>query len=288
MKVREINPYIRLAMRSIMSYPFYLKRRVIMDYELIYLESGTFFLEYDGIDYLCRAGDFLLLRPGIRHEFRCIQSDISQPHIHFDMQYDSTSELVPICFKDLDELSEKDRLLIRENVFDGFPVGPIIRISDKSTFLNLFYYIVDSFKDNVGSLPLKIAMMQLLDRIEAENFPNTFEAEKPKMGICAQIKGYMKNNLYHPLTLDSIEKQFNYSKFYLTKQFEKEYGCSLIKYHQKLRLEHAKQLLETMSVSQVCEYMHFGSVYAFSRAFRNYFHYPPSAVKHMSDKKREI
>ena len=88
----------------------------------------------------------------------------------------------------------------------------------------------------------------------------------------------MKSNLYHPITLDTIEKQFNYSKFYLTKRFVKEYGCSPIKYHQKLRLEHAKQLLETMSVSQVCECMHFGSVYAFSRAFKNHFQYPPSAV----------
>jgi len=277
--VNEVNPYIRLAMRSELVYPFCIKRRIIMDYELIYIESGEMILEYDGMDHLCRKGDILLLRPGICHEFRGIQSDLSQPHIHFDVQYDSTSEMVPICFKDMDELSEKERLLVRQDVFGKFPAVPILNISDRSVFFNLFYRIVDNFKDDAGSLALKIAMTQLLDMIENENYPNTFAVEKTKMDICAQIKGYLKSNLYHPITLDTVEKQFNYSKFYLTKRFGREYGCSLIKYHQKLRLEHAKRLLETMSVSQVCEQMNFGSVYAFSRAFRSYFHYPPSEVK---------
>lgn len=278
MNVNEVNPYIRLTMRSVLVYPFFIKKRIIMDYELIYIESGEMILEYDGVDYLCRKGDILFLRPGICHEFRGIQTDLSQPHIHFDMQYDSLSEVVPICFKDMAELSETKRRLVREDIFSRFPANPQITISDKAAFLQLFYTIVDGFKENHGSLSLKIAMVQLLEIIEKENYPDTFETDKIKMDVCTQIKAYMKSNLYHPITLDTIEKQFNYSKFYLTKRFVKEYGCSPIKYHQKLRLEHAKQLLETMSVSQVCECMHFGSVYAFSRAFKNHFQYPPSAV----------
>ena len=279
MNTNEVNPYIRLATHSVLTYPFLIKRRVIMDYELIYIESGEMVLDYDGADYPCHEGDILLLRPGIPHEFRGFRTDLSQPHIHFDVRYDNTSTAVPICFKNLPELSEKERYLIREDVFDRFPAKPLIRVSDQAHFLKLFYTIVNGFKDNPGALWLKILMVQLLEIIERENYPGAFETEKNRMDVCAQIKAYMKSNLYRPITLETIEKQFNYSKFYLTKRFAKEYGCSPIRYHNNLRMEHAKELLQTMSVSQVCECMHFGSVYAFSRAFRKHFHCPPSEAR---------
>jgi quercetin dioxygenase-like cupin family protein len=44
-------------------------RRVIYDYELVYIEKGTFNLIYDDISYRCTAGDIIFIRPGIPHSF---------------------------------------------------------------------------------------------------------------------------------------------------------------------------------------------------------------------------
>ena len=41
MNVNEVNPYIRLTMRSVLVYPFFIKKRIIMDYELIYFTNES-------------------------------------------------------------------------------------------------------------------------------------------------------------------------------------------------------------------------------------------------------
>lgn len=78
------------------------------------------------------------------------------------------------------------------------------------------------------------------------------------------------------ISLDSLEKQFSYSKFHLERQFQKEYGVSLIAYVSKRRMQLAQELLTEKSVSRVAEEVGFSSIYAFSRAFKNKFGISPS------------
>lgn len=85
MDISKINPYIRIAMRSILRAGKVIKRRIIYDYELIYIDAGEFIFNYNGVDYLCQKGDFIFIRPNIPHSFSGIKRDLSQPHIHFDM-----------------------------------------------------------------------------------------------------------------------------------------------------------------------------------------------------------
>lgn len=282
MNVSEINPYIRLAMRSVLTYPFIIKRRIIFDYELIYIDSGEFTLEYAGRDFLCRSGDVIFLRPGISHEFRCTDSDLSQPHIHFDLAQDGINETVPVCFDDIDELPENSLGMIRHDAFSAYPSQPILKLSDMKTFLEQFYFIVDNFREHRGSFPLKIAMMELIGQISYDNFPDAFTAESHKTNICDGIKAYLDSNICSTLSLDSISRQFNYSKYYLDKKFKEHYGCSIIRYHQRLRMEYARKLLETTPVSQVCEQLGFGSVSVFSRAFSAFWGFPPSDIRRKS------
>ena len=112
-----INPYIRVAMQSILRKGTKIARRIIFDYELIYVANGEFILNYNETDYKCAKGQFILLRPGISHSFSVTDTDLSQPHIHFDITHISNSKQVPVCFKDLNELGDEERKLIREDIF---------------------------------------------------------------------------------------------------------------------------------------------------------------------------
>ena len=99
MNLSEINPYVRLAIPSVITSGHDIARRVIYDYELIYLEKGEFTFIYDGVSYDCQAGDLIFIRPGIPHSFKIDRGDISQPHIHFDITHRLNSEEIPVSFK---------------------------------------------------------------------------------------------------------------------------------------------------------------------------------------------
>ena len=109
MELSSINPHIRVAMHSVIRSGESIKQRVIYDYELIYLERGEFTLHYESTSHLCRSGDILLLCPGVPHCFTLDHGDISQPHIHFDLTARPESNRIPVSFKDLSEMTEKEK-----------------------------------------------------------------------------------------------------------------------------------------------------------------------------------
>ena len=218
MKLAEINPYIRRAMRSYLPPLWRINQRIILDYEIIYVESGHFQLTYDHCTYSCKAGDVIFLCPNISHTL-FTDIGVSQPHIHFDVQYDPSSEQVFICFRDYPELSPQERRLIRKNIFPQLTPSPLLKIQDHAAFLELFYRIIDA--PNHQSLSCKTSMLALLEIIIADNVPNALMPAPQTASIAAQIKEFLDANFCQNISLSALEKQFSYSKFYIAKA----YGC---------------------------------------------------------------
>lgn len=269
MNILQINPYIRRAMRSVITFPMQINRRIIFDYELIYIEKGTLHFMYNEIIFECKAGDILLICPGIPHSFHIDKEDVFQPHIHFDLCYDLLSEKIPISFSDYPELSKHEKTLVRENCFSSLKNSPFLNISNKTEFLKNFYRIIDSNNHNL--LRCRSCMLYLLDEIISQNCSKDFKRENSEVDIAQTIRSYLSANYQTPVTLFDLEKQFGYSKFYIEKLFKKEYGISVIEFHRGVRMNAAQKMLETNSVMSVCEALDFSSVYSFSRSFKSYF-----------------
>lgn len=272
MNLSLINPYIRLAMESRISAGHNIARRVIYDYELIYLEKGIFNFVYDDITYLCKAGDIIFIRPGIPHSFIIDLGEISQPHIHFDITHRPQSEIIPISFKDLDKMSNEEREWIHEDYFSSFNQAPLINIQNKSDFLENFYHIVSG---NSDALTKKSLIIKLIAAIINENFSELIQ-DNNHVNVVKQIKDYIDAGNGMGITLDDFAKTFFYDKFYLERKFKESFGVNLIEYRNKKRMELAKHLLKLHSVSEVSELVGYQSIYAFSRAYKSFFGYAPS------------
>ena len=273
-----INPYIRMAIQSVLRKGTTIARRIIFDYELIYVEDGEFILNYNETDYHCKKGQFLLLRPGISHSFTVTDADLAQPHIHFDMTHTPDSRQVPVCFKDLNTLENAERKNIREDIFQKYPQTPFIVFSDHQAALELFYAIVNHPKPS--SLAQKGLLVKLLDILIEDNFPDVFENNGNLIySIEEQVKDYLDANQGLNAKLDDIAKLFNYSKCHLEHRFKDRYGISLIAYRNNRRMQSAKIMLATQSVSDVSDKLGFSSIYVFSRAFKNHFGISPSDYK---------
>ena len=272
MNLSSINPYIRLATESKIPAGHNIARRVIYDYELIYLEKGIFNFVYDDITYLCKAGDIIFIRPGIPHSFIIDLGEISQPHIHFDITHRPQSEIIPISFKDLDKMSEEERGWIHEDFFPSFHQSPLIHIQNKSDFLETFYHIVSG---NSDALTKKSLIIKLIAVIVNENFSELIQ-DNNHVNVVKQIKDYLDAGNGMGMTLDDFAKTFFYDKFYLERKFKESFGVNLIEYRNKKRMELAKHLLKLHSVSEVSDLVGYQSIYAFSRAYKSFFGYAPS------------
>lgn len=272
MNISLINPYIRVAMDSRISFGNHISRRIIYDYEIIYLESGEFTLIYDDVTHHCRAGDIIFIHPGIAHSFLIDSGDISQPHIHFDITHRPQSEKIPVCFKDIDQLTDTELGWIHKDYFSEYSHSPLLTVQSKSEFLKCFYQIV---RQSDHALVKKSLMIRLISIIINDNFRENVE-NQADFCVEQQIKDYIDAGNGLGMMLDNFADTFFYSKFYLEKKFKEAFGVGIIEYRNKKRMDYANDLLRTHSVSKVAELLGYQSIYSFSRAYKLHFGHAPS------------
>ena len=284
--IYDINPYIRIARASKLRANYVIQRRVIFDYELIYLEDGQMDFMYDDRIYSCEPGQFILIRPGIPHSFHVGNRELSQPHIHFDMTYTPQSSQISISFRDMDRLSPSEQKMICPDIFDTYPKLPFISFSDTKQALDLFYSIISIPRGTV-TLPQKAKLTELIYLLIRDNFPDVlYQEQATQYDVCFQIKAALDAGQGLTSDLADMEQQYAYSRYYLERQFKKRYGISLIAYRNEKRMQQAKKLLQTRSVTAVAEQLGFGSIYAFSRAYKK--HFGTSPIKEKSSAPRDI
>ena len=97
---------------------------------------------------------------------------------------------------------------------------------------------------------------------------------------------YLSLNLLSIRNLSEITRYLNYNYSYLSKVFKKTTGKSLTDYYISLKMERAKTLIldERFSVSKAAEMLNYSSVYAFSKAFKEFYGVSPTALKQSDEK----
>ena len=274
MEIKDINPYIRIATASVLPSSYTIKQRIIFDYEIIYVESGSLTLCYADRTYECRPGEIIFIRPGVPHSISAGDEPISQPHIHFDLTHSGDSKDVRICFKDKEDLDSQELRYIRSDAFSFLGASPFPTVKDKSGFLSLFYRIIN----DEAVLAKKGLLTELLSMLIEDNCPWML-VEEERYTVERQIRDWIDAGQCLDMSLDLISDRFSYNKYYLEKRFRAAYGVGIIAYRNEKRLELAKELLLTESVMSVASQLGFGSIYAFSRAFKLRYGVSPSKIK---------
>ena len=174
-------------------------------------------------------------------------------------------------------MNREERSQIQKNYLEGHLSSPMLNVKDKERALSLFYRVVRSHT-HASPLWVKGMLTELLGLLLEENCPTLFDAEEG-FPIARKIRDYLDAGYGFTMRLDDFAKRFSYSKFYLEKQFQSEYGTGLIEYRNEVRMQYAKGLLESTSVSETAQTLGYQSIYSFSRAFKNHYGYAPSQVQ---------
>lgn len=277
-----ISPYIRRTSLSTIYYPCGVANRIILDYELLFVEEGGCLLTVNGTEYRCKQNDIILLRPGIPHSIQTVEGmDFKQPHIHFDLCYDEKSPDVFICFKTLDQLTENEKALLRTDMLD-IDIPPVFQMPDTDYFKALFLETVRLFqsKNKLNKLKCKEKFLRLLHKIfEQYDTDYSLDEDRQKVDLLA-IKNYIDSNFKQDITLDRLSSVFFINKFHLEEIFKKQFGTSVIKYVNHVRFNAACELLQkNKNVGTVAEELGYKNIYTFSRFFKNHCGLSPLQYK---------
>lgn len=99
--------------------------------------------------------------------------------------------------------------------------------------------------------------------------------------LCYQMMHYIDTHLYTMKSLAELSDALRYHYSYLSSQFHLTTGETLQDYYRDRRMEAARLLLSegNLSVGEIAEALHYSSIYTFSRAFKDRYGIPPTAVR---------
>ncbi|MBR2614698.1 MAG: helix-turn-helix transcriptional regulator [Clostridia bacterium] len=273
MDIYELNPHIRLKSRSVLNKGALSTPRALYDYELLYVEDGSFTLVYDGKPFFCKKGDIILIAPGVTHYF-IINEEVSLPFVHFDAIKRTNCWEIPVSFKDLPDMTVEEKTWIHKKYFPHYDGEPILKCDNMERFLKLFNEVVSP--TYMAMLVRKARLTELIAVIMHFNFLQ-FVRDHNDPSIEFQIKSYIDSNGCYNMTLQDFADFFSYNKFYMIRKFKSTFGIGIMEYRNKVKMEKANDLLIRFSLENTAKQLGFSSVYSFSRAYKDYFGKPPKS-----------
>lgn len=278
------SPYIRIAMDSLINPPWQLRERVIFDYELLYIKEGQILITIEDCTYTGRAGDVFLFKPRQRHSIQIEGNTcFRQPHIHFDLFYQSDSPEVMVSFKKLDEMNENELTLFREDITlntPGLMLPNKINIRNIQYFEDMLFDIIHAYEERMPfyEVEVKGLFLKLWAYVLRENNFSNDPLSFSYLNELKSIKDYIRKNSDKDISLDELSRKYKISKYHLSRLFKRAFGITPIYYSHLVRVEKARELIQysNLSLTEISDTLGFSSINAFSRAFKNMVGVPPT------------
>lgn len=99
--------------------------------------------------------------------------------------------------------------------------------------------------------------------------------------LVANIVAYMQAHLDEPITLEMLEQEFGFSRTAIAKRFQSERGETPIRALARLRLDHARHLLQStdLTISQIAHATGYKDLAGFSHFFKQHAGQAPSEFR---------
>lgn len=232
-----------------------------LDFDVLYTITGTHYVCIDGVDYVCKPGDVLLVAPNSVFSVRC-DEPADQLFCHFDIKIqseyqltgtfqqhrlpESCSGLAKLCYEQFQRAEEQ----------------------------NL------ACEPSVGML-CKLFLIEMLQSDEANSvsFISAPQNEKPEalFAVLAHIRDHWSENL----SVEELAKMAGYHPSYFSRYFKRYMGISPVRYVNEQRMNLAKHLVSTTDepIKEIAAQLGFPDQFSFSKKFKGQFGVSPSEFR---------
>lgn len=168
-------------------------------------------------------------------------------------------------------------------VFSWLDVPFCYDITDPAGMTDAFRELVQAHHQRTVSSRLKekSVMLDILSRM-FELAPPTIHPDKTEeMQRLSIVQQYIQNHLQEELTLEQMAATIHLHPNYFIKYFKRHFGTTAQKYLSIKRMEQAKLLLRTssLSIKEIADATGFESANYFSKTFRKRIGYSPSEYR---------
>lgn len=279
----DIMPNVRLIGRIAYKKPWSHFTRTINEFILYVIKSGELYIQEGEQRYQLKKGDILFLEPNIVHT-GYKESCCDYYYIHFkhpemlrvdDSKYNEKAR----------EMLLKRKLSLTGNFLDEEPptdavcyLPKIYSLVNENEFMYLlkeatddFYNRYENYKRLLSSRILGM-LIKICREYTTTNIEN-LQAHFPKAFVKARrILDYLNTEYHKKISGTDIEQVFESDFDYLNRVFHKMSGYTIFNYLNTVRINKAKELIETTSIkfSEIGYLVGIEDPYYFSKLFKKY------------------
>lgn len=228
---------------------------------------GSVYIRQDGIRYILRQNQYLLLFSGHEHVgYRESETPVSYYWCHFRVRDDS--------YRIINKQELSALFTPHDDSASLFFILPEYGdLSDNVRAIQIFRQLLDisrgrSYSDKLPNYALSLLAMEVSQEFIDQNFmTDAISSQNPNM---EKIIEWIRVNYNRHLSLEIIGKRFNYNRDYLSAVFKKHKGVPLMKYILLFRLSMAKKLLlnTTDTIKEVAWKVGFNDERVFMKQFK--------------------
>jgi YesN/AraC family two-component response regulator len=214
------------------------------------------------------------------------EADIPQPDRDIIRMHDCSARFIRITPTTMIKLRSATALLWKtdSSQIENIPCDTKLILDETSATVvhNVFFEHNRSAAHKETALRLICYQLQNIDtQNERVQLPLPLTGQEPNQTQVTLITNYLQRHLDEPITLDRLAEEFNSSKSQITKNFLSEKGETPAQTLARLRLKHAKHLLQNTdrTISQVAYATGYQDLAGFSHFFKKHTDYSPSEFR---------
>ena len=155
----------------------------------------------------------------------------------------------------------------------------IFKYSDVDLIKEIAEYIVNNNNKIIESLKITEMFLRMANsHISEEEFQKRKSNAEIYTDFCVK---YIKENIHTKITVNELTKIIGVSQSYLYSIFSDRFNMSIKQYITQKKLRYAKKLLSSteLTIKEVANGVGYDDVFAFSKAFKQYYNISPSKLK---------
>ena len=235
-----------------------------IEYEIIYVESGSGALYFGNSVSMIQRGDFIFINSFEEHFFR--QDTVSSPFRCYRILFDISA---------LGHSEDACRTF-----FEGIKLCRFLKMP--AELVQRFHNIDALDKKSEGKeLILRSLLLDIISYAvetgQYERFSQLSSIESRKLSAIDNALHYIRENYSENLSLKSLLELTNYSKSHFIRLFKESTGMNISEYINKYRIEKAclDLIYTSNNITEIATANGFNNIQYFSRKFREYMKCTP-------------